>query len=473
MALYDKARNWWDNLDIGNDLLGVGLSDKDQLMLDGGLLKKEDIKRAKEKSLTQGLLSAGLAYAIQPKNKGYGSAIPYLAQAAKVGLTGARAPYEGLGETAKVREQIRQYGLKKKMEEDRKKLFVTPSPLTTTKTIMSPAVDDRLVGSSGVQLAPSYKMLPQDKLDSVTGRPITETTVFPERLDMEALSRFGVKYPGEAKPIYDNFKTQAEIGRINYEVENPENFRPATREEILAFGSDPEKGGQVNTKTGKFIPGSSPLVNVDLSKKSKEIELEKAITYFNKIQQNINTGIEGAQELSVATMLIEQSGNMQGFGSNALASIDKIAKKLGIDIPGTSQADYLRALKTSQIKLALGQKKPGSGPMTDKDFENYLDTTVQTTNPKGTNEIIAYIAQAKQAMQEEFADAFEREILENGYGVNVYSFERKYFRDKKASYISNIKSNIDKIVDRNRSPEADSGVIDIINTDLTNDDSPT
>lgn len=170
-------------------------------------------------------------------------------------------------------------------------------------------------------------------------------------------------------------------------------------------------------------------------------------------------------------MLIGESGGMQGFGANSIVKIQELAERFGIDIKGTETSDYVRALKTSQIKLALGQKKPGSGPMTDKDFENYLDTTIQIANPRATNEIIAYVAKAKQSMVEEFADAFEQEVIENGYGTNVYSFERKYYKDKRKDYIKTIKSNIAKIIDKNRTPGGDTGVIDIMDTDLTDNGS--
>ena len=66
----------------------------------------------------------------------------------------------------------------------------------------------------------------------------------------------------------------------------------------------------------------------------------------------------------------------------------------------------------------------------------------------------------------DFADAFEQEVNENGFGTNVYSFERKYFKKNRKAYIDNIKSNIKKIIDQNKAPGADSGVLDIINNDL-------
>jgi hypothetical protein len=209
-----------------------------------------------------------------------------------------------------------------------------------------------------------------------------------------------------------------------------------------------------------------PDTVIDLGQKAEGKVQETSIDYFKQVQQNINAGIPNATELAYASSLVDEADSAQGFGAETLTNLDNMFSRLGIELPGNEQKHYIRALKTAQIKLALGEKKPGTGPMTDKDFENFLSTTVQTTNPKATNQIIAYVAQAKQNMQEDFADAFEQEVNENGFGTNVYSFERKYFKKNRKAYIDDVKNNIKKIIDQNKAPGADSGVLDIINNDL-------
>ena len=47
---------------------------------DVGLITDKDLATARNQSMIQGLLSAGLTYLAQPKNQGYGSMIPYAAR---------------------------------------------------------------------------------------------------------------------------------------------------------------------------------------------------------------------------------------------------------------------------------------------------------------------------------------------------------------------------------------------------------
>lgn len=65
-----------------------------------GLITAQDLENAKQQSMVQGLLGAGLSYLAQPKTGGYGTAVPYLAKSAMVGLESAGAPYQRLAENA-------------------------------------------------------------------------------------------------------------------------------------------------------------------------------------------------------------------------------------------------------------------------------------------------------------------------------------------------------------------------------------
>lgn len=71
-----------------------------------GLLNAGDLKRAKNQSIAQGLLGAGLTYLATPKNQNYGSAAPYIAQAALGGLNAARKPVENLTEQALMNQKL-------------------------------------------------------------------------------------------------------------------------------------------------------------------------------------------------------------------------------------------------------------------------------------------------------------------------------------------------------------------------------
>ena len=61
-----------------------------------GIATPEQLKQAEQQSLVQGLLGTAVGYLAQPKNQGYGSAIPYLAKGYLQGMQSAQAPYQGL-----------------------------------------------------------------------------------------------------------------------------------------------------------------------------------------------------------------------------------------------------------------------------------------------------------------------------------------------------------------------------------------
>lgn len=75
---------------------------------EAGLITKDDLQKARNQSMIQGLLSAGLTYLAQPKNQGYGSSIPYLSQAALSGLGAMQKPMQQLGEGAIMNQKMNQ-----------------------------------------------------------------------------------------------------------------------------------------------------------------------------------------------------------------------------------------------------------------------------------------------------------------------------------------------------------------------------
>lgn len=61
-----------------------------------GLISEEDFSKTQNQSIVQGLLGFGLNYLKQPKNQGYGSTIPYLANSALAGLGASEKPFSQL-----------------------------------------------------------------------------------------------------------------------------------------------------------------------------------------------------------------------------------------------------------------------------------------------------------------------------------------------------------------------------------------
>ena len=104
MAIKDylnKIPNPLDQLDFSNYqnvFLGQRPESVDELASLGLLGKNptEVIDKANKASFTQGLLNMGINYLATPKNKNYGSALPYFLQAYQKGVEGAQTPYKTL-----------------------------------------------------------------------------------------------------------------------------------------------------------------------------------------------------------------------------------------------------------------------------------------------------------------------------------------------------------------------------------------
>lgn len=73
-----------------------------------GLLEEGDLEAARNQSIFQGLLGAGLGYLAQPKNQGYGTIAPYLAKAGMQGLQASKAPYEQLTQDALMNQKLKE-----------------------------------------------------------------------------------------------------------------------------------------------------------------------------------------------------------------------------------------------------------------------------------------------------------------------------------------------------------------------------
>lgn len=71
-----------------------------------GIVSPEQLKKAEQQSLFQGLLGMGIGYLAQPKNQGYGSAVPYLAKSYLQGMQMAQSPYAGLEKDVLMKEKF-------------------------------------------------------------------------------------------------------------------------------------------------------------------------------------------------------------------------------------------------------------------------------------------------------------------------------------------------------------------------------
>lgn len=180
---------------------------------------KDQLETAKNQSLFQGLLGTALGYLAQPKNQGYGSAVPYLAKSYMQGMQMAQSPYDRLANDVVMKEKFDQIALNKKIEEDRKKLIAnmyTTIPAETITTSNYQPVDQ--VGPGGERaIAPSY-----------APSQTTEVVVKPEQkiLNQQKLMDFALQYPDQGGKFVD---TITKLDALN----RPQGTRQLSMEEKI------------------------------------------------------------------------------------------------------------------------------------------------------------------------------------------------------------------------------------------------
>ena len=154
------AKEWYNNLfGTGVNIFGAGMSPNVEAMKENGLLQQTDIDKAQNQSLMRGLLGTAVSYASQPRNKEYGSWVPYAGKAFQAGMDMADDPLNSLPEDAMAREKILKYKQEKEAEENMKNFSMglgQRNPNATRTTQKSIPVDPKYLDSNGNQIAPDY-----------------------------------------------------------------------------------------------------------------------------------------------------------------------------------------------------------------------------------------------------------------------------------------------------------------------------
>ena len=87
-----------------------------------GLITPDQLKKAQQQSLFQGLLGTAVGYLAQPKTQGYGSAIPYLAKGYLQGMESAQAPFSNLEKDVLMKAKFKDIEREQTLAEQKRKM---------------------------------------------------------------------------------------------------------------------------------------------------------------------------------------------------------------------------------------------------------------------------------------------------------------------------------------------------------------
>lgn len=167
---------------------------------------QDQLEAAKNQSLFQGLLGMGVGYLAQPKNQGYGSAIPYLAKSYLQGMQMAQSPYQQLEKDILMKQKFDQIALEQQQKKDmldlQGKLYINKPAVTQTVSDYSPI--KQISPSGEAAIAPSFK--PYNAQDIVVS-PAEKT------LNTQALMDYAIKYPAQGGQFVDVLTKVDELNR--------------------------------------------------------------------------------------------------------------------------------------------------------------------------------------------------------------------------------------------------------------------
>lgn len=155
---------------------------------DVGLITDKDLATARNQSMIQGLLSAGLTYLAQPKNQGYGSMIPYAARSLQAGLGAAQVPMQRLGESALMEQQINELKYSA-VTRDRKETLIKEllqdPEIAGNPLLKASAVNDPVKTLSALQRNKRYANRYKNRSIDRVGKDGVIEKVFQERVDTD------------------------------------------------------------------------------------------------------------------------------------------------------------------------------------------------------------------------------------------------------------------------------------------------
>jgi hypothetical protein len=331
-----------------------------------GIITPEQRKAAQQQSMFQGLLGAGLSYLSQPKNQGYGSAVPYLAKAGLSGLQAAQAPYAQLEKDVLMKQKFDEITRQNQEREalqnaiqtaknspnitEAQRLGLDISPKETITSMMTNPEKRKTI------ITPNGLLIYEDTGELVTEKSFVGPT--PLEKNWEAMVRYGTT--GKYKTFSDYVDANTTAAGV------------APQQQIL------------NDTFKSTVQGIVDTANSNRSVASQ-------IDTINALLKDKPGG-----------GIVKVSADLQSF--------------LGLETPNANVNQIIEALRT---RGGVQVRAPGSGSTSDLEFKSYMTTFPSlSTTPKG-RELMGLVADAGAKRSAKLADWSSQE-----FAKGTFSYER-------------------------------------------------
>jgi len=379
----------------GMNIFGASAPQNTQRMIDAGLLQPDAKSKAQSQSLMRGLLGAGVSYLSQPQNQNYGSVTPYIGKALQAGMEQAQKPMDNMYDRAKQNHAMNQIAEEKLAKENKAKfesgLFQNNSTIKGLERKADPRLERTDVNGVTSQVAPNFNPIQQTSTPAWDSEKYLKDSLDKGLIDSEEYFKYknlmnpkdegftlaadGKRFDSKGNLIASNPKEQQEKLSNDYRVWN-EMGGPNSKYKTFASYIDSQGSGIQITNQ---MPGSG-----DGTSKAIQDDYDQVFIQSQNDGAALNAQLGDLQQME---RLISKAGET-GAGAGALLGLQKIGKRLGINTEGMSTMEAMQALSN---KLALGMKKAGTGVMTDRDFQTFLESVPSIGNtPEGNRMILEW-----------------------------------------------------------------------------------
>lgn len=362
-----------DVFGTGVNIFGAGGNDNTKQLEDLGLLVPGAKEKAQNQSLMRGLLGTAISYIAQPKNKGYGDALPYIGKALQDGMTSAQTPFDRLNETASQNQKIKEYKdeqiAKENYAEFSKGLGLQTPNQTISVQVPGNELNPNLIDENGNQVAPSM-------LDS---------NYTPEGTTQE-IQRFN------KQKYLDKYLAEGKITPEQHAAHSPSN------DEYITVGKR-----LYNATKKEFVnPGKGAGVDYDeMSPGAKKVDEKFADVYYEFQGQQFDKEKMILELTEAKDMLLnEPEGEITGLGAGA--ALEQGLYKVGMYKKAKQVSDRVLGVVQRSLRETLGAQftEIEGKLLMARAYDPYLS---QAENAKRVGRLLESIKKAhesKQAMME-------------------------------------------------------------------------
>ncbi len=411
---------WYNNvLGTGMNIFGGGVNANTQKLIDSGLLDTDAVEKAQNQSLTKGLLTTALSFMANPQNQNYGQGItPYLGKALQAGVSAAQDPFDKLTTIAGQNQKLEEYNDKKAAKlkatesadayENWKKGIYQPNS-SVEKTFMAPGELDSRIQSTDqngntAQIYPDFNNSTQDvertvQVPSYDINKHIAAGLANGSLKPEQAAAYRDALMGESTVVGNSLVNKL-TGDVIYQDKEESNLTGDWNNYALSTKTPTTEGFGAYLKDKQARSGTNVSVNT-ASEAPMDFVTSQMPENFSKNNEDRWIDIQkrsGEAEISndklqqMKPILDELAkGNWTGDAAGFYDQFGSAMSAFGFKNKYTKVSDLFAALKQYGVKSALGNRKAGSGPMTDKDFEELMKTVMRTENSAKQNEMLAKI----------------------------------------------------------------------------------